>query len=330
MPRKKPDHSKRRTGLVTKPCPACGEEEARLLSSLVHEYAARSKDGTLGGTTIPNTWKADSDAFGEYLRHASNGDEEAALTALRQVLIWRPERLWHPYVQSQFSHLLVHEAHSDLPRAFRDRANKELVGLIQAWVMGLGYWAEISRSSSPRGQTPSLFPLIGEREGLHETAEAGRHEQAAADFLMLWGDLKERLKKIPWKAKRNEYRAVSPSGKELAVNELVEELTPILRDFLAHYQGPGSHFLAYCGLTGEFPSDKTLREMTRKALAVPIGRNPRDTIGYEFLGRLKFNVGGWEMLKEWPPRSASPTLIKSTLKTLWKRYPTLRKLLRRM
>jgi hypothetical protein len=277
------------------------------------------KDGTLAGTTIPVSWQADSDAFRQYLHVVGSGDEEAALAALRQVVIGRPERLWHPYVQSQFSHLIHHGSHSDLPRAFRDRANAALVGLIQAWIMGLGYWAPISRSSSRRGQTPSLFPLIDEREGLHGTPESDRHALAASDFCQLWTDLMKHLKQIPWGAKRDEYREVRQVGKEAVLVELVEELKPILQRFWASYQGPGRHALAYCGLSGEFPSDDTLHEIAQKALTVPIGRNPRDTIGYEFLGRLKFNIGGWEMLNEWPPRSASPSLIKSTLATLRKR-----------
>jgi hypothetical protein len=154
---------------------------------------------------------------------------------------------------------------------------------------------------------------------LHGTPEGDRHALAASDFRQLWDDLMTQLKRIPWRAKRDEYRAAKQMGREAILAELFEELNSILQGFWASYQGPGRHPLAYCGLTGKFPSDHTLHEIAQKALTVPTGRNPRDTIGYEFLGRLKFNIGGWEMLNEWPPRSASPSLIKSTMATLRKR-----------
>lgn len=56
-----------------------------------------------------------------------------------------------------------------------------------------------------------------------------------------------------------------------------------------------------------------------KALKLPDGRNPREEVGYEFLGRLRFNIGGFEMLERWEPMRASPSLVKSTLRTLAKR-----------
>ena len=240
---------------MTKPCPACGEAEARLIPRYVHEFAARLKDGTLGGATIPCTWHADSDAFRQFLHQASTGNEEAALTALGHALTYRPERLWHPYVQSQFRHLIVHGVWPDLPRKFRDKVNDALVGLIQACVVGLGYWAEISRSPRRRGLTPSLFPLIDEREGLHSTPESVRHSFAAADFIRLWEDLMERLREIPWTAVRNDYATVPPEGKEAAIAELVEQLKPILQRFWVSYHGPRPDRpvrFDYCSLTGDF------------------------------------------------------------------------------
>jgi hypothetical protein len=143
--------------------------------------------------------------------------------------------------------------------------------------------------------------------------------------------LVKRLEKIPLREKRGDYRAATPTGKDGTIAELVEELKPILHGVWASYQGPGRNERKRCGLTGDFPSNDTLREIAKKALTVRIGRNPRDTIGYEFLGRLKFNIGGWEMLTEWSPRPASPALIKSTLATLRKRKgkPDLTTLLKR-
>lgn len=305
----------RRRGSVTKPCPACGEEEARLLPRSVDEYAARLRNGALSGTTIPVRWRADDDAFRQYLDKASNHDEEAALSALQQVLIGSPQRLWHPYVLSQFSHLLLHGRHPDLPRAFRDRVNEALVYLIHAFANGLGYWVTVKRSSSlRRGQTPSLFPRMYEQEGLYPTPESIRHAMAASDFNTLWDGLTVRLKKISWRSRCNEYRAVARAGKEMVVAELVEELKPILQDFWDSHQETGQHRLTYCRLAGDFPSDDILNKIAQNALAVPIGRNPRDKIGYEFLGRLKFNIGGWK--EECAAMSATPSLIKSTLRTL--------------
>jgi hypothetical protein len=321
------------------PCSAC-EKEARLLArpaptkdsknnngllpSNIYEYAAGVKDWAPQRGDDP-----DRLAFHGYLHQASYGDDDAALTALQQVLNHRPERLWHPYVQSQFRHLIVHGAHPDLPRKFRDQANEALVGLVQAWVVGLGYWATINRSPSGRGQTPLLFPLIREQEGLHLTPEGALHAAAAGDFCELWRDLKDRLTTLPWKATRNEYRDVTMEGKAAVVAEFVEQLKPILHDWWTSHHEEGRHRLRWCTLTGDFPSDDTLGKIIQKSLRVPTGRNPGDTLGYEFLGRLKFNIGGLEMPEEWLPRSASPSLIKSTLRTLRKNPPSARSKRRR-
>jgi hypothetical protein len=309
-----------------RPCSAC-EKEARLVDRPAPTKHSQNKNGLLPptiykyaagvkGRASQRGDDPDQLLFHNYLHEASYGHEDAALTALGEVLIYYPERLWHPYVRWQLSHLTFLGRYPKLPRKVRDRANSALVGLVEAWVSGLGYRATLSRSTLRRGQAPSLFPLIDEQEGLRETPEAFRHTLAADDFLSLWDDLMERLKKLRWKATRNEYRAVARAGKEVVVAELVEKLKPILQGFWASYRRVGSDF---CSLTGDFPSDVILHEISRKALAVPSGRNPRDTIGYEFLGRLKFNIGGRETLEEWAPMSASPSLIKSTLRTLRKR-----------
>lgn len=329
-----PEQPNRKPDFPDGPCSAC-EKEARslprpastkdsenqngLLPRTIYEYAAGVKDWAPGRDDDP-----DQLAFHKYFHEASYGDEDAALTALRAVLIHRPQRLWHPYVQSQFHHLIFHGAYPHVPRKVRDRANEALVGLVQAWAVGLGYWATIKRSPSSRGQTPSLFPRIREQEGLHPAPEAALHAMAANDFCELWRDLKDRLTTLPWKATRNEYGDVTTEGKPAVVAEFVEQLKPILHDWWASHHEEGRYRLRYCTLTGDFPSDDTLGEIARKSLAVPTGRNPADTIGYQFLGCFQLNIGGREKPEEWLPMYASPSLIKSTLRTLRKNPLTTR------
>ncbi len=289
-----------------------------------YEYAERWKQGTLGGATI-NNWPADSKAFLPYLRAASDGDEDGALDALRQVLIFRPERLWHPYVQSQFGHLIHHGSHPDLPREFRDRANAALVDLVRAWGVGLGYWITIERSPARRGQTPSLFPLIDEQEGMGSTPEADRQFLAANDFGRLWDDLMHRLEVIHWREFRNDYRADSDDSREHTLTAVVWDLKPVLQQFRADYDGPGKHFLAYCGLAGAFPPDQALRQMVRTGLEDKTG-HPRETFGHHFLGHFQLVIGGWELMESTEPRTMLPSLIKSTLRTLENRAKKLEEL----
>jgi len=272
-----------------------------LIPTGTSKYAKRWKRGRLTAVTFPGGYAADDERLRPYLEAVAAGKEQEAIGNLAAALAWSPQRLWHPYAQSQFLHLNRWGAHPDVPRAFRDRANNALVNLIESWCIGMGYEVEVKRSPSRRGQTPTLFPRIDEREGLHLTAEAVNERHAAGNFVRLYNDLVAHLKKIRWKHHRNEYRAARVAGKSFVIGDVVGELKPVLQQLERDH-----------GLPGTLPPVGRLEAMVQKVLAVKKGRNPREQFAYEYLGESHFVIGGVE-------RRTSPSLIKSTIRTLARR-----------
>jgi len=275
----------------------------RLIPTGACEYAKRWKAGRLDAVTFPGEYAADADdeELRPYLAAVAEGKEEEAIGNLAHALACAPTRLWHPYAQSQLLHLFFRCLNPDLPGEFRDRANSAIVNLIEAWCIGMGYVVEVKRTASRRGQTPNLFPLIDEREGLLSTPEATEERRAASNFIALYKDLVARLKRIRWKHHRNEYRAARPAGKSFVIGDAISELKPVLQQLERDH-----------GLPGTLPPVGRLEEMVRQVLAVKKGRNPREQFAYEYLGEFDFVIGGVE-------RPTTPSLIKSTIRTLARR-----------
>src|SRR5205823_4029620 len=102
---------------------------------------------------------------------------------------------------------------SEIPSDRREEMNEALVTLITAWVAGMGYEAQIKRASrGRRGQTPSHFPHIHDREGIHLKPEAVSERYAAIELVAMYDNLMNRLKPFPWKSRRTEYREYDKRG----------------------------------------------------------------------------------------------------------------------
>src|SRR5262245_61832769 len=272
----------------------------RLIPDGVRAYA-KWCNGGLSGITFQGRYPADDEKLIPYLTAVDRGKYSLAIKRLAYAMASFPVRLWHPYAQSQVMHLFRCGVNPDLPRAYRDRANDALVELIESWVAGMGYLVKIERARRQRGQTPNLFSRIDEREGFLPTPEAMAERRAADIFRELYEDLMTRLKPMSWKAWRTEYRATNSKGQAYVLAEVADGLKPELRKFLRDHKN-----------TADLPTDVALQTMVRTALMVSKGRNPRERFAQEYLGSFDFIVGGTSL-------RTSPSLIKSTIRTLAKR-----------
>jgi hypothetical protein len=272
-----------------------GKNWEQLVPEEVYEYAKKRCNGTLPNTLLPSGFRTTDAKILPYLDAVAQGDEEGAIGTLAwQVLAPWPDRIHHEYARWQLTHLQAYGWHYDPPREFCQRADAELQDLVKAWAFGVtGRWIEMKSSHRRRGQTPLLFPYI---DGPHEAMQI----RAAENFVRLYDDLIAQLKQVSWKSYRNDYRGARSEGQEALVAEVADELKPALQHFEHRWR------------TGELPPDGVLQAMVRKALRVPKGRNPSETFADEYFGRAEFLI-------EEKVLRASPSLIRSTRRTLAKR-----------
>jgi hypothetical protein len=281
--------------------PANANEGRRLIPDGIYVHASNRAKATLSGTEFHAHARPDDVKMLPFLDAINKGDERRALFQLQAILFWSPSWLGHPYAAWQITHLSGLGTDGDVPRELRDRANEELVELVKAWVAGLGYTAKIDRRPSRRGQAPFLFPRLDEREGILRTPEAEEERHAARGFLRIHDDLVARLKAIQWRDVRSQYRQCKPEGKEIVLDEVTELLRPILTAFVTRWWGASDGFSA-----------DELRAFARAGLLGPKGRNPSEATAYACLGSCEFLIAG-------TARKASPTLVRSTIRTLRKR-----------
>jgi len=232
-------------------------------------------------------------------------DEDEALVTLASVLEGWPDLLWHPVVQNQFDYLFCTCGYWTAPQEFRDRVNGVLSTLIAAWARGMtgGYEVSIRKPKGHRGQTPSLFPYLGERDGYMVSQKALEDYRYAQMFRNNYDDLMGRLKRaVEWRRVRREYQ-------EFLQNQ--RDPTPVVEEVAANIRDAFESFARDQRISGEPLSNQTLRKIVEEGLAVRRGGDPRHKIACGLLGRVELVIRGTVL-------RTSLSLIESTLKTLRK------------
>ena len=165
-----------------------------LIPEAVYAAAQRLEQGGLKGEVIESRYAADDPYVLPFLKAVAKGDEARALTTLANILRVNPRLLEHPYVFRQFRHLFT--VWSALEPDITDRADEQLIKLIEAWAQGmtLGYEVSITRPGPGKGgMSPTLLPHLFEKEGWIESSRAIDEQRGAATLVLLYLSLMERL-----------------------------------------------------------------------------------------------------------------------------------------
>jgi hypothetical protein len=291
--------------------------ELHLFSDYVYDAAERLRQSCLQGEVIERRYAADERPILRFLETLNEAGEPAALTKLTGLLRIYPMLLMHPFVWNLFSNL-YHFArpHEEYNAYAQDR----LVELVKAWAEGMtfGYQVSITRPNAGRGQSPQLFPHLGDRDGWLPSEEANEDERDAIVFRWAYDDLMARLKPCrPWRRDLHEFRDLHAQQRDLAplVQEVAEDIGRVLESFQQDWRSSTRPLAA-----------STLQRIVHQGLAVPKGRNPRHTMSCALLATLRWMNHRGHTIK------LTPSLIDSTLETLrkygitWQEDHTLRAL----
>jgi hypothetical protein len=274
-----------------------------LFPESVYEAAERLRQGTLQGEVIERRYTADEPSIRHLLATLNEAGGEAALAKLARLLRTYPMLLGHPYVWGLFSKLYYFATPYEEYNAY---AQDQLVDLVKAWAEGMtsGYQVSITRPNAGRGQSPQLFPHLGDADGWLPSEDANEDQRDAVVFRWAYDDLMARLKPCrPWRRDLHEFRDLHSEQRDPAplVQEVAEDVARVFERFQQDWR-----------ISTRPLAPTTLRGIVQRGLAVPKGRNPRHAMTCALLATLRWMNHRGHMIK------LTPSLMDSTLETLRK------------
>jgi hypothetical protein len=141
-----------------------------------------------------------------FLRALAELPESLALTKLAGLLRCYPLLAGHPYVWPIFFRLYQFASPYE---ALNQYAEDWLGQLIKAWVEGMtrGKSVSVTVAPSQHGRPPTLFPKLSEQHGWGPSDAADKDRREAMEFIRIYEDLQERLRKLgAWKERAAEFR----------------------------------------------------------------------------------------------------------------------------